>query len=946
MDTGMSKNVTRCVIHLAILVFFLIFLSPFSSLAQNKTHSVSLLDRDGKAVGFYRESHALVIGVSDYTGGWPRLPGVKKDVKLVREALQNHGFNVVLVRDPNQKQMIAAIEDFIQKYGQESDNRLLFYYSGHGHTLQSSNNKKMGYLVPVEAPNPSLNEKEFISHSLDMSQINVYAKRIKSKHALFLFDSCFAGTLLYSDTASSVFISDKISRPVRQFITAGTEEEEVPDESIFRAQFISGLKGEADVDNDGYLTGTELGMFLENTVVTRSNALQHPTFWKLRDPKYDKGDFVFPLSADITPPIPTELASGDIRGFTSASRGGMSDPKKKGKEILRRIRENFTRSLEMDDLKLCDPEVDFQAITDQAFDNGKSDLEFLKRLGNSTEAELREEFETLEQETAKTLATVISTRKYSNCYQRILGHYLLSGWINGAERSRAIEALKKNSRSTRGFWKVLGESLGDFGKRVLGTTIKKETAGAMSGLLQSIYSQADDILDKTQRDVAKNTPENYPQPVPEPAPPAVVEPPPDVDEPPPEMVELPPAVVEPPPDVDEPPPEMVELPPAVVEPPPDVDEPPPEMVELPPKVVEPPSNVDEPPPELVELPRIQPYPYPVEPLQEVEPQRSFAEKERLSPHPPKTISPSEQVGVCPNMQVPKKLAGHNGKIISVSFSPNCKFIASGSGDGTARIWNFNNGEVSRILKVTKDGRAVKSVSFSPDSKLLATGAADGTARVWDVITGNSSNLFRHRDVVNSVEFSPDSNYIATASDFPTVRILNLNDRTKIATLRGHTKAVRSVSFSSNGKYIASGSDDKTAIIWEVDTKRKIHTLKGHSAGVNSVRFSPDSRFLATGAADGTAKIWNANTGSELFTLRGHSAGVMSVGYSANGKYLVTVEGDNTTRIWDMGTQKEIRSTSGLTGTILSAQFSPDGRYLAVGFEESIIKITAGIHDPQ
>ena len=53
----------------------------------------------GETVGLYEESHALVIGVSDYTNGWPKLPGVRKDVKAVTAALESHGFNVEVVED-------------------------------------------------------------------------------------------------------------------------------------------------------------------------------------------------------------------------------------------------------------------------------------------------------------------------------------------------------------------------------------------------------------------------------------------------------------------------------------------------------------------------------------------------------------------------------------------------------------------------------------------------------------------------------------------------------------------------------------------------------------------------------------------------------------------------------------------------------------------------------
>ena len=79
-------------------------------------------------MGLYEESHALVIGVSDYTEGWPRLNGVKEDVKEVRMALEDNGFRVKLVMDPERSIMEREIREFVVRHGRKENNRLLFYY--------------------------------------------------------------------------------------------------------------------------------------------------------------------------------------------------------------------------------------------------------------------------------------------------------------------------------------------------------------------------------------------------------------------------------------------------------------------------------------------------------------------------------------------------------------------------------------------------------------------------------------------------------------------------------------------------------------------------------------------------------------------------------------------------------------------------------------------------
>lgn len=285
----MKKFVIVC-----LMVSILLVSLPLAA-EQRGLQVMTITTEEGEEVGLYEESHALIIGVSDYTAGWPDLPGVKKDVQAVKTALEENGFTVIVAEDPNRTELDQAFTDFINQYGQESDNRLLFYFSGHGHTLQLSYGDEMGYIVPVNAPNPNTDESGFISTALDMQMIEVYAKRIQSKHALFLFDSCFSGSIFSLSRAAPENITYKTAQPVRQFLTSGSAEEQVPDESIFRQQFIAALDGEGDVNGDGYVTGTELGEFLQDKVVNYSKGSQHPQYGKIRHATLDKGDFVFPL---------------------------------------------------------------------------------------------------------------------------------------------------------------------------------------------------------------------------------------------------------------------------------------------------------------------------------------------------------------------------------------------------------------------------------------------------------------------------------------------------------------------------------------------------------------------------------------------------------------------------------------------------------------------------
>lgn len=276
----------------------LFFVISVAVAAGRPDRGITIVEVGAEKIRLYNESHALVIGVSDYQTDWPDLPGVLRDVQLVENALTLHGFKVIKVLNPNRRQLEDTFNTFINKYGQDPGNRLLFYFAGHGHTMKLSYGGEMGYIVPQDAPSPEQDKSGFLAVAMDMQMIEVYARRIQAKHALFMFDSCFSGSIFSKSRSVPENISYKTTLPVRQFLTSGSADEEVPDESIFRHQFIAALSGEGDLNKDSYVTGAELGEFLQNNVVNYSRGSQHPQYGKIRDPNLDKGDFVFQLESE------------------------------------------------------------------------------------------------------------------------------------------------------------------------------------------------------------------------------------------------------------------------------------------------------------------------------------------------------------------------------------------------------------------------------------------------------------------------------------------------------------------------------------------------------------------------------------------------------------------------------------------------------------------------
>ena len=258
---------------------------------------VTIRTEDGTNLDLYKDSYALVIGNGAYPAknGWEPLPGAANDVKEVAEVLEHHGFTVVLKIDVTMTEFNKAFSEFIYEFGKDEDNRLLFYYAGHGYTTKSAIGEDLASLVMLDTPPPE-NPGEFDLYSIDIVKFVSASKKIHAKHVMFMFDSCFSSTILnLGHQITPAEITDQIRNPVRQFIIAGRADEPLPDRSAFKAAFLDLLEGRVEEPiPDGYLTGIELGNYLYQTV-PKFTQDQHPQHGKISDQQSNTGDFVFVL---------------------------------------------------------------------------------------------------------------------------------------------------------------------------------------------------------------------------------------------------------------------------------------------------------------------------------------------------------------------------------------------------------------------------------------------------------------------------------------------------------------------------------------------------------------------------------------------------------------------------------------------------------------------------
>jgi WD40 repeat protein len=156
--------------------------------------------------------------------------------------------------------------------------------------------------------------------------------------------------------------------------------------------------------------------------------------------------------------------------------------------------------------------------------------------------------------------------------------------------------------------------------------------------------------------------------------------------------------------------------------------------------------------------------------------------------------------------------GAGSQIYGVAFSKDGRWLACATvNEHYIGLIDTANWEV--IAFVHAPDTSFISLSFSPDGQYLATGDDFGKVELWSVNPlARLSIIGRHQARVKSVAFSPDGKQIASSSDDKTIALWNVSSRSLARRIGTHVAPVRSVAFSPDGKHIVSGEHDKSVRI--------------------------------------------------------------------------------------------------------------------------------------
>ncbi len=293
--------------------------------------------------------------------------------------------------------------------------------------------------------------------------------------------------------------------------------------------------------------------------------------------------------------------------------------------------------------------------------------------------------------------------------------------------------------------------------------------------------------------------------------------------------------------------------------------------------------------------------------------------------------------------------GHELAVVTVAISPDSNYIATGSKDKSAKLWEMSTGR--EVRSFLGHQATVTSVEFAPDGKTIITGSNDKSIRFWDVLTGKEISVLYMDEIVTELAIDPHQKFFVVAgygnSGYgDSITVYDLKSRSKVLAIsvapdKGLGSGV-DVAISPDGKLLAVGEDNRTINVYHTSDWTRMATFRpdeGWCGGCGTrVAFSPDNKYLYGASNHSGVRKYELASHKHKFTYEENTEDLTGLAVSRDGKWLARST-ENETRVWqESGGDSVAVITAGDKGEFHEIAFAANPNTILITSDDNTVVV--------